>query len=124
MTSTPIKVGDAFFAFDANRRRYDENRRLIYGHHFYEVWIIGETARSWIVGSQCGTEDFRVPKRDPFADNFKEYGVNRRIWTHEMMLDDIWVNVHRHKIRRAFDECRDADKLRRVAEILGYEADA
>lgn len=122
-----MKIGDKFYSFDENRRRY---RRLpggkpvgtpIYREHFYEVEIVGESSRSWIigVGGDWKREQFKVPKSDPFRDKYGEFGARPMIWTAAMMEDECWVHEHRHKIIEEVRTC-DYVALLEVAYAVGY----
>lgn len=112
-----IKIGMLFWAFDGNRRMYDENRRLIYEHCFYRVEVIGETSRSWIVGREGSRhEAFKAPKKDTFGKRLK-------IYTDEMKANDVWLDKHRYKIIDIFNHRNNvtASQMKKIAEIVGYE---
>ena len=117
-----MKVGDKFWSFDSNLRRYD-GTRLIYRGHFFPVEIIGETSRSWSIGharSNFPRELFKVPKADPFRKKYGEFGTRPIILTDQMVNDEIWDVDHRHKISRQIEKV-DTSILRQVAELIGYE---
>lgn len=109
-----IKVGDKFFMHDINRRVYrrDEAGRATGGPtfrgHFYEVTIDGETSRSWLVGQWKPT---KVPKSNPFSI----------LYTEEMIDDAEWVSEHGPRIARYVQGISNADLLRRLADLIGYE---
>ena len=102
-----IKVGDAFFVFDANRRVYAKggNGGPIYREHFRPVKITGETSRSWII-EPWGE---KVPKSDPWRVLKTQENVDERVWEHD----------HRYKIVRGVERC-SVDALRKITEIIGY----
>jgi len=113
-----IKIGSLFWAFDGNRRKYDEDRRCVYEYHFYRVEVTGETSRSWIIGYAGGyREQFKVPKKNPFPD------FNAAIFTDKMKEDDIWFHNNAYKISDCFRIGRKitADTMRQVAKIIGYK---
>lgn len=116
MTTKPeIKIGDKFFMFDENRRVYerDANGRAVGGPtfrgHFYEVTIEGDTSRSWTVK----WPNIKIPKSDPFSV----------LYTEEMISEREWVAAHRYSIARKLEITKDADILRKVADLIGYGAE-
>lgn len=104
-----FKIGDKVWCFDQNRRVYDGKGsfggHIIYAGHFYESKITGETSRSWIVG-QYGD---KYSKKDPSG-----------LYTDEQKADAIWMHDNRHKIAGIVDRCRDIEKMRQIAQIVGY----
>lgn len=116
MTRKPdIKIGDKFFMFDENRRVYerDANGRAVGGPtfrgHFFEVSIEGENSKSWI--TQNGRT--KIPKASPFPP----------LYTPDMIDDSEWRGVHAYGIARDVQHTKDVDILRKVAEIIGYDAE-
>ena len=110
-----IKVGSLFWAYDTNRRSYDEKSKMIPGCHFYEVEVTGETSRSWVIGH--GYKPFKVPKKNPFPE------FNPAIFTDKMKEDSIWLDNNAYKISDCFriGSIMTADTMRQVAKIIGYK---
>jgi hypothetical protein len=121
-----IKIGDVFFMFDSNRRVYakDANGRSIGGPlfrgHFYPVEVYGETSRSWLVGrpgrpalSEWLRPELaaKVPKAKPFPPLYTAEDVDRAVWVRE----------NGHRLAERVSYVKDYDKLRQIAEIVGYE---
>jgi hypothetical protein len=122
MNDVQFKVGDTVFVFDENRRVYsqptaEERKRgklygeIIYRRHFGEYKIVGETPRSWIVGTpgfqNC---DMKFPKKRDMLHRF---------YSDAEVDDAVWVHENRHKLA-LFLNTLDADKLREVAKLVGY----
>jgi hypothetical protein len=105
------------WVFDENRRVYpkkepgDLSASPIYREHWVKHPIIGETARSWLIGPTW--RPTKIPKRgaDPHLVLFNEKDVN----------DNVWCNIHRYQIQRLIPTL-SPDQLRQVAELIGYEA--
>jgi hypothetical protein len=118
-----IKIGDVFYMFDRNRRAYakDANGRStggpLFRGHFYEAEIAGETSRSWLVWPPGLIDIFdagraqKIPKSSPFPPLYTAEDVDRAVWVHE----------NGSRIRDRVGWCQDYDKLRQIAEIIGYE---
>ncbi len=114
MDKPEIKVGDTYYIFDGNYRVYPErkkgeydSRSPIYREHFRPVTIMSETTRSWI----CGPKWKKISKRDPW----------KILNTPSMVDDDVWMNNNRYQISKKVHTNTDVDKLRQIAEIIGYE---
>lgn len=109
-----MKVGDKIWRFDHNRRVYpktnDQYRSVppIYAEHWVPVEIVGETSRSWIVDWFKA----KVPKKGP------HHGY---AFTQKEVDDDVWVHSHCWRLREVVSVCKDADVLRKVAELVGYK---
>ena len=105
------------WVFDQHRRIYpkDEPGQFsgspIYREHWVKREIIGETSRSWLIGSAWGP--VKVPKR----------GANHRrfLFSDKDLDDDVWAHDHRYRIERLI-QTLSPDQLRQVAELIGYEA--
>lgn len=72
--------------------------------------ITGETSRSWIVGNGYGND--KAPKKGPHPG----WAYSER----EIQNSDL-ITKHSWRIADAVRLVGDADKLRRVAELVGYE---
>lgn len=119
-----IKVGDKFWSFDGNRRTYREDRKggPIYEKHFYEVEIIGETSRSWIVGSSVsGLEYFKVTKSDPFRIRHGEFSQILSIFTDGMKSDRVWIKNHHRKLVERVERVSDIAVLKEIATLVDYQ---
>lgn len=115
-----MQVGDKFWSFDRNIRRYDENRKIIFRGHYYRVEIIDETSRSWIIGREgLSHEIFKVPKSDPFRKKYGEFGVRPIILTDEMVDDECFTQKHARHIAEKVRGLK-AEELRKVASLIGY----
>jgi len=105
------------WVFDVNRRVYPKkepgeiSRSPVYREHWVMREIVGETTRSWLIGSERAPA--KVPKRgaDPRRFLFSEKDVD----------DNVWVNDHCYRIERLIPTL-SPEKLRQVAELIGYEA--
>jgi hypothetical protein len=109
--------------FDEGRRRYAPAPKgafgaLIWREHWHRVFVVGETRVSWLVAlSSTGPGEIKVSKKD-LAE-----GKLAHLWTlTEKDVDDaVWVHENAYRIGEAVGRMRDPEKLRRVAEIVGYE---
>lgn len=117
MDKNDIQIGQKFYVFDYNHRVYKNGSGSgpDYRSHFVEREILGETARSWIVGypgqTRITRESFKVPKNNPF---------NGKLHTEAMVEDAVWANEHRYKIREKVQYC-SVEQLKKIAEVLGYK---
>jgi hypothetical protein len=75
--------------------------------HWQEVEITGETRVSWVT-KRAG----KFPKKYPPYPNYR--------FTRAEVDDCIFVQENRHKIADVIERSRDASKLRKIAEIVGY----
>jgi hypothetical protein len=104
-----IKIGDAFFIFDENRRVYVKGQSgPTFRGHFSPCIIKGETSRSWITTGHYGVE-VKIPKSDPW----------RLLYTEEMIIEKEWAQTHRHRIQSKIMTA-SVSQLRKTAEILEY----
>ena len=108
-----LKVGSEIWRFDENHRIYkkDANGRSnggpIYREHWRSTTIQAETTKSWIT-----VWGEKVPKRGPHPGYaFSASEVD----------DHCWVHGNRYSITRAVDRCKDANALRRIAELVGWK---
>lgn len=102
--------------FDINRRIYKpkEPGRLyssgppIWREHWRKRAITGETKRSWI--TEYGQ---KIPKKDadPRAFCFSEEEIDRMAW----------IVDNRHRLARHIESLLDFEKMKQIAEIVGYQ---
>lgn len=100
-----MKIGDKIWCHD-----YRSNRRP-----WFEAEIDGETRMSWIVGS-------RKINKKTMLENQGQWG-NVQWHTEESMQTERWVNMNRHKIAAHVEGCRDMETLRKIAAVVGYQAE-
>lgn len=122
MSVDEIRVGSTLWRFDENRRHYklDERGRSVGGpiwrDHWVEETVVGETSRSWLVGSGWPIKLTKAAFRD---------GQCPRGWARsEQYIDELaWIHEHKSRIvqRITYGEV-SYESLRRIAEIVGYEA--
>lgn len=114
-----LRVGSKLWWFDENRRVYPDtdswSRGPIWSEHWREVEVVGETKRSWLVGT-----DWRPLKLPKAA--FRN-GACPRGWARErhQIVELAWVNRHRSRIGQLVAACQDAVTLREIARLVGYE---
>ena len=108
-----IGIGSTIWRFDENRRKYTPppERRLIYREHWHEIKIISENRRSWVCGYEK-TELWKVPKTGPHPGF---------VFSLAEVDDDCWVNDHAYKIGQVVGRCDNADTLRKIAALIGWE---
>jgi hypothetical protein len=112
-----MQVGDVVYSFDPNRRVYpkQDGSRFsgsgpIYREHFRPLHIVGEKGRSWLISS---TPDGKYPS--------KVGKTKASFLTAEQVDADCWINSHRHNICNLLQNCSNADTLKAVATLLGYQ---
>jgi hypothetical protein len=97
--------------FDANRRVYNRNEDgiaiggPIWKEHWRKVEIVDETKLSWITSS-----GLKIPKKGKRGICFSSEDIEKESYIHE----------NRHKIADMISSCNDYDKLKTVAELIGY----
>lgn len=117
-----FKVGDDMYIFDVNRRRYrkDANGRPvggpIYREHFERCRITAEEERSFVYAYVDG--DGNVQR---FLRSIGKTTAQKHFTASEVD-DNCWTEDHRAKIANAVMQIRDADTLRRIANVIGYDA--
>jgi hypothetical protein len=105
------------WVFDCNRRVYpvkapgETSGSPIYREHWVKREITGETTRSWLINE--GWRAVKVPKRGASPRRF--------LFSEKDVDDAVWVNDHRYRIERLIPTL-SPEKLRQVAELIGYEA--
>ena len=101
--------------YDADLRYYAVNEKgaqygpPIYRRSWRKVTVVGETSRSWITDYHGR----KVPK------NSQDPNV---VFSEEELEQRIYVNDHARPISIKVRDCKDADLLKKVAELLGYTA--
>ena len=113
LNSAERKIGDPVWIFDINRRVYKDGRGgPIWREHWVKREVTGETSRSWIVGK--GWEERKIPKKGetPHDICWSEEEINRRAFVEE----------HSYRISEKVRRVTDYDTLKKIAEIVGYEA--
>lgn len=108
-----IGIGSKVYIYDENHRVYfDDNGKKtlspIYKKYFISVEVVGETSRSWLVDSRFNP--IKCPKKNPFS-----HGI---IYSQEMMENMVWINSNRWRIIESIRRLEDADRLRKIAEII------
>ncbi len=97
------KVGDVVYYYDSNSRHYDDDGKLIRRECYIQTTVSGETSRSWVVGPNGG-----------------ELGFVKRLFTAEMVDQQIWMEDNRYEIERELNSA-SFKQLKEVAKILNYE---
>lgn len=101
------------WVFNINRREYrrDEKGRSygapIWRSHWEEQEVVSETSRSWV--TRWGV---KVPKKGGRGIAFSEEEIEQHGY----------VERHKHKIGHAISRIDDYILLKRVADLIGYEA--
>lgn len=123
LETVDINIGDEFWVFDGNRRRYTKSRsRPDFEHHFIKVKITGETSRSWIV-AENGNYGFKAPKSYPFKHVGISYGFSKQLLTDQMKKEKIWLHYNKYKLTRFIEHSCSPAQLMDIAYMIGYEAD-
>lgn len=108
-----IGVGSPVWIFDQNRRVYRNGQHgPIWREHWRPETVIGETSRSWIAGK--GWNEIKIPKKgwNPRTVCFSEAEIEKLAF----------VVDHSIRISDAVRRLDDYDTLKKIAEIIGYEA--
>lgn len=108
------KVGDPIWIFDDNHRVYQKGKL---GPVWREKWrkrlIIGETSRSWLVGCSMNS---------PYPTKISKKGPHHGVAFSESEIDEAaYIEENRYRISEAVRYVRDANVLRKVAELIGYK---
>jgi len=117
MTTKPY-IGMPVWKFDQNTRVYKKNDKghtigPIWREHWVRLEVVGETSRSWLVGSEWSRKDpsraMKVPKKD----------WPGRLATSEEDIDKAaYVNDNRYRISERVQRCNDYDTLKKIEAIL------
>jgi hypothetical protein len=117
-----MKVGDKIWHFNPDRRRYTEPKPgnrwgdIIWKEHWEELYIIGETKRSWLVAHSPGSswQAWKLPKSS-FKDGACPMGY---ALSEEHVGQQAWVHDSAYKLGDAVQRCRDYHKLVAIKQIL------
>lgn len=102
--------------FNANLRIYElDKSRPIWRKHWQEVEIIGETSRSWLLGSPW--RPLKLSKAS-FRSGACPAGWARS-WADVENL--AWVHENRHRIAEHLHRVQDPKVLRDVAKLINYQ---
>lgn len=116
--TTPPHIGMKVWRFDVNRRVYarDENGRAkggpIWREHWEPLEIIGETSRSWLIGTEWMR---RSPDR---ADKVAKSSWPGTLATSEEDIDRRAFIEERHKLAERVHQCRNYDTLKAIEAAL------
>lgn len=108
-----MKVGDTIWFFDQNRRVYAPGTTSppIWRAHWAPIKVIGETSKSWLIGYE-----HRPTKLPKSQTTWTGYALS------EEEIDKAeWVYKNRFVIEKKVGYLNDYDKLKQVAEIIGYK---
>lgn len=120
--SKTVKPGDRVWIFDSNRRRYDDNKRVIYRAHFNPVVIEDETARSWVITYQG--RRFNINKKTGEIGSTTYPGMSKVVYYSEQEIDQAcWIHDNRAEITRKVSFCRDYKTLRKIEALLAGEGE-
>lgn len=111
--SVQIGIGSPVWIFDQNHRVYgSKNSAPIWRKYWREYKIEAETSRSWVIGR--GWAERKIPKngRMPMDVCFSEAEIDRRAF----------VVDHAYRISEEVRKLSDYDKLKQIAEMVGYKA--
>ena len=108
-----LAIGSTVYVFDGNYREYDRNSPdwpgPIYRKHFRPMRIVDETSRSWVLEGHPGRKINKTTLDGIYVDL-------------EAVERAVWVERNSYRIGGIIGRLRDYDKLRAIAEIIGYEA--
>jgi hypothetical protein len=118
-------IGKKLWRHDSNCRHYDNDDGTrssspIYIKSFVEYFIVGETAKSWLISRIIYNEELserqkkqciKVPKTESFESN----GYHT---TWESVLDNVWVHDNIYKIHEKVRTVKEKNKLERILAII------
>ena len=111
MSTQPEQYPECW-VFDSNHRVYRRNAdgRAIGGpiwrEHWRKVTIVDSNRRSWITSSGA-----RIPKGGGRDYAFSLQEIEQAAFVHD----------HKYRISEMIRACLDYDKIKKVAEIMGYK---
>ena len=127
MSSKPIelRIGDPVWKFDSNRRRYSAPAKgrlygeIIWREHWAPYEVIGETARSWLIGHARGGGPPYIVAKLPKSGKFTATLAREAFCLSEAEIDErVWVHDHRMVIVNKVERCYDADILRTIEALV------
>lgn len=80
----------------------------VFRYKFMPEYVVGETKLSWLVGR--GPKPQKFPKKG----TFNLYGLDD-------VEDAVWADQHQFRIRDAVGHLRDLEKLKQIADLVGYK---
>ena len=132
MSAKNLQIGSTVWAISSNNR--GQSRRDMWE----DLVIVGETSRSWIAISPPCMMDYqrnpefykdsghiKIPKSHEGAmyTAFSKVGPGIRVaLTLQAVEDDVWMHRYAHSVRENVRVLNDAATLRKIAELLGYDA--
>jgi hypothetical protein len=122
--ATDLKMGDAVWVFDRNRRIYNGSgmgAKIIWREYFREQKIIGENRTSWLVGFEAGGYvAAKIPKNGKFRDRSRlGFAFSR-----EEIDQRAFVEENRVGIADALRLVDDYATVKAIADLIGYKARA
>ena len=115
-----IKVGDPIWYFDVNRRVYRKDAKgrsmgsSIWAEHWREYAIIGQTSRSWIVGTESGRVFGKIPKNKYCS--WQGYARSK-----EEIQQGAYIEKNRYAISERLRNIDDYFVLLQIAAMIGYK---
>lgn len=76
--------------------------------------ITGETRQSWLLGDRWSE---RKISKKTLRENNGQWG-HEQFYTAEQRDNEVWVETNKYRIAGAVQACRDAAKLKQIAQIL------
>jgi hypothetical protein len=134
MSVKNLQIGSPVWAIFSNNR--GQSRRDMWE----DLVIVGETSRSWIAILPTSMKDYqrnpesykdssiKIPKNFEGAMYTAPSKVGNGIryplvaLTLQAVEDDVWMYRHAHSVRESVRAVNDVDTLRKIAELLGYDA--
>jgi hypothetical protein len=110
------QVGDWVWHYDSQASVYDPETKKYLGRGKYElVQVTGRTKQSLIIG-----RDAKYKLEDGRSRTVNGYNSNNRLLG-EQDKHDVWWEGRRYDLGRLVQDCKDIEKLKSVAFILGFE---
>jgi hypothetical protein len=115
-----VKIGDTLYKYDREVRVYDKpgiGGRTIEAKKYVEMWVVGETSRSWLVSrfgpgpNRAPTE--KIPKNKPLEAPYHQD------WN--ACEEAMWVTAQGHYIGLTVGYLRDAKLLRQIAALINHK---
>lgn len=124
-----LKVSDSIWQFDENSRTYvtgpngHQIGAPIYGKHFRQHIIVGETKQSWLVLPDANWAHDRATKvnKKNLTSAGKGYSTGTNWHTDASMEDAVWSHDHYQAILRKLETHRGNPAiLKQVAALIDY----